>query len=416
MYFGTLYLRVGDTETREVSGTVSADPARFITASEDGSVAFFMIGESLYRYEVGGGPATLVAGKVPGLMGASADAAQIYFVSGEALAAGAVADSPNLYYYDEGDLTFVALLSEQDANPEFRSPVNREPNGHTARVSSDGLHLAFSSNSKALSMATAGADNTDANSGEPDTQVYVYDAASEQLNCVSCDPTGARPSGRKVAEGVNDEADLWAAAEIPGWPSQLYASRAFAEDGGRLFFNAFTPLTSADSNEATDVYQWELPGTGNCTGTAQSFVSSAGGCISLISSGTSPQDSEFVDAAEGGDDVFFTTESSLVKKDPSEIDIYDARVGGGFVEPVAPTGCVGESCQPVPPPPVDPSPTTSKNSGPGNVKEGSPGQKMPQGQAQGEEKRQGHLRQEQEEGRQGEEVQARYQQAGRAAA
>jgi hypothetical protein len=91
----------------------------------------------------------------------------------------------------------------------------------------------------------------------------------------------------------------------------------------------------------------------------------------LISAGAGNQDSDFVDASENGDDVFFTTGVSLLPQDPELIDIYDARVGGGFPPPQAPPApCQGEGCQPPPSAPADdPLPASATFVGP----EGSTG-------------------------------------------
>jgi hypothetical protein len=57
------------------------------------------------------------------------------------------------------------------------------------------------------------------------------------------------------------------------------------------------------------------------------------GCVFLLSGGSSPDESYFVDASSNGDDVFFTTRSQLVRDDGDlRTDAYDARVGGGFPE------------------------------------------------------------------------------------
>jgi hypothetical protein len=75
----------------------------------------------------------------------------------------------------------------------------------------------------------------------------------------------------------------------------------------------------------------------------------ATGCISLISTGTSPYPSEFADASESGSDVFFTTRQSLAPEDQDElVDLYDARIGGGFpVKPIV-APCSGEACHGAP--------------------------------------------------------------------
>jgi hypothetical protein len=50
-------------------------------------------------------------------------------------------------------------------------------------------------------------------------------------------------------------------------------------------------------------------------------------------------------SASGGD-VFFQTADPLLAQDTdSQLDIYDARVDGGFPAPVAPGVCEGQACQ-----------------------------------------------------------------------
>ncbi len=48
----------------------------------------------------------------------------------------------------------------------------------------------------------------------------------------------------------------------------------------------------------------------------------------------------------------------MVGADPGSIDLYDARVGGGFVEPLKPVPCFADACQSLPAPPQDPTPAT----------------------------------------------------------
>src|SRR5262249_13659994 len=68
-----------------------------------------------------------------------------------------------------------------------------------------------------------------------------------------------------------------------------------------------------------NVYEYEPAGVGSCT--AQE------GCTGLISSGTSEQESAFVDAGETGADAFFVTAQPLVAADrDTNFDLYDARV------------------------------------------------------------------------------------------
>ena len=52
---------------------------------------------------------------------------------------------------------------------------------------------------------------------------------------------------------------------MPVPPNTLYATRALSEDGSRLYFDSADPLSPRDTNEALDLYQWEAPGSGDCS-------------------------------------------------------------------------------------------------------------------------------------------------------
>ncbi len=405
---GTLYLRTDpapsvEGETGEGSVEVAAPsgpsvgkqfPPRFQSASRDGGRMLFSAydvgsgGFVLRSYEPGsyepeGVEASTVAGVFDDkegrvdLLGAGEDARRVYLVSGEKLSEvpngegdEAEAGKANLYFHEEGGgFDFIGTLSGLDLSRNLRvlSPVHPLRFRRASRVSPDGLHAAFIS-----STPLTGYDNTDALNGEADKEVFVYDAAAKQLRCVSCNPTGARPSGANIStEDDIKEVELWAAAWIPGWTTQLYQGRPFSEDGSRLFFNSVDALVPRDGNGRQDVYEWEAAESKQeCLQEkgAELYVADAGGCLSLVSSGTDAEDSAFVDADRDGSDVFIRTGQSLLPQDPGLIDIYDARVGGGFPQPTAVSGCEGEACQGPPSPPDDPTPASSAFAGAGNVK------------------------------------------------
>jgi hypothetical protein len=165
-----------------------------------------------------------------------------------------------------------------------------------------------------------------------------------------------------------------AAAFIPGWERGLYDSKALSESG-RLFFNSNDALLSRDTNETMDVYEWEPAGVGSCTEAKPSFFPANDGCIYLISTGESPFESEFWGASPDGEDVFFLTASSLVPQDPGLVDLYDARVGGGFASATAKAPCEGEACQSPPPPPAFGTPASRSYKGPGNLAKPKPHKK-----------------------------------------
>ncbi len=368
---GKIYVRVNGETTVPVSESISTAAARYWTASTDGSKAIFAIGEDLYKFDLATETSSLIAGGASGVVGASDDASRVYFVSSEALASGAVSGERNLYLDHDGSKTFVASLSPIDIGNGQSidqvsgfSVIDPRPIEHASRVSADGGTLAFQS-----VVSLTGYDNTDVKNGEPNLEVFVYDADEEDLACVSCRPSGARPDGqplnepfRTVDSPANNNGEpqrRWTAAWLTTAERETYFPRALSEDGNRLYFNAFDALLPQDTNGAQDVYQWEKQGSGSCK--------TPDGCLSLISTGKSPVSSEFVDASADGRDVFFSTQSSLDPRDAGLVDIYDAREGGGHpLPPPPPTPCLGDACQSVPPGPNDATPASAGFRGAGS--------------------------------------------------
>ncbi len=379
--------------TIPVSETVSAEPAYFQAANPQGTKALFTVTNgplagNLYRFDSEAKPpaSELIAeGVMENILGASEDLSRVYFASAKASAQaqseGATPGEPNVYFDEEGTTSFVAILTDptfppdpSDPYPDTTSPYGRPlqkaPILRTARVNPDGQSLVFMSNSRQLASETAGYDNRDLANDQPDLEVYRYDAEADALACVSCNPSGARPRGRELERGLNGQVGPYGAATIPRFQSQLYQPRYLSDDGSRVYFNSFEALVLRDTNGAQDVYQWEAPGSGSCTSQSASYVESSEGCLSLISSGQSPEDSKFLDATPSGSDVFFSTGESLLAQDYGLIDVYDARVGGGFPPPPnPPAACEGEACQGPLEAPNDPTPSSSTFQGAGNVVE-----------------------------------------------
>jgi hypothetical protein len=109
-----------------------------------------------------------------------------------------------------------------------------------------------------------------------------------------------------------------------------YINRALTDDGRYVFFDTSEALVPEDTNNAIDAYEYDVQS----------------GQARLISSGTDPANSYFMDSSADGHDVFFATRAQLVGWDTDQAyDLYDARIGGGFPEPVADVGCSGDECQ-----------------------------------------------------------------------
>jgi DNA-binding beta-propeller fold protein YncE len=352
------------------------------------------------------GESAEVQGVVPG---AAEDGEAIYFVArgvltnapnarGEAATSGA----NNLYVARRNagawTTTFIAALSNEDS-PDWQAGSGSGLDLATvsSRVSPDGQYLAFMSN-----RTLTGYDNLDAASGQPDEEVFLYNADSEQLICASCNPTGSRPTGefdsgesgessRLLVDRFETWAGRWLAGSVPGWTSvdlvhALYQSR-YLSDTGRLFFNSPDDLVPQATNGKEDVYEYEpqgVPHNSNaCSSTSAGFVASADGCLALISSGTASEESAFLDASEQsasgepGGDVFFLTTAALVPEDVNgTFDIYDAhectQASPCFVpaNTAPPAPCAStDACRPAATPQLSPSgaPASTAVSGNGNV-------------------------------------------------
>jgi Tol biopolymer transport system component len=341
-----IYVREDGQRTAKVSASQRATPdpsagtPAFWGASVDGSKVFFSSPEaltddatvgvnSLYRYDVESGVLTDLAvdpdptapsgGGIASVLGISRDGAYVYFQSDRQYVPGhGVLGQANLYVWHDGVITYVATDSV--------------PTSDTARLTPDGRYLIFT----ALASLTA-YDNTDVATGQPDSQVYLYDAQLGSLTCVSCNPDGGRPMG---------------ASTLPSPPGRAPGNRqrGVSYDGRRVFFETKDDLVPADLNGKIDVYEYES------------------GAVHLLSTGASADNSFFGDASTTGDDVFIATRERLVPTDIDDnVDIYDVRVDGGFSYPSSPDPCTGDGCQdPATSKPVLVAPTSSSVAANGN--------------------------------------------------
>jgi DNA-binding beta-propeller fold protein YncE len=331
------------------------------------------------------------------VLGISEDGASVFLVAQGVLATNAngnrehaVTRKNNLYelHYDgtEWACTFIATLSKEDG-PEWEGNQLADTAYLTARVSPNGRYFAFMSQAP-----ITGYENIDSNpaaKGARDEEVFLYDSLSATLRCVSCNPSGARPAGvfdhERAGEGLGlvvdrrlvwgrEEHEHWLAGNVPGWTAQslttaVYQSRYLSNDG-RLYFNSPDSLVPAATNEKEDVYEYEPSGVGGCQ-------SATGGCVALLSGGSSDRESAFLEATPDGSNVFFLTEARLLPQQDTDtaFDIYDARECSETspclaAPPERETPCgETETCRPAEPSqPISGGPGgTASFSGPGNT-------------------------------------------------
>jgi len=318
---GPLFLYEAGQPPKALPETIGGG-ASFQTASSDGAIAYYLVGATLRHYSAATEASIQIASEVKGVLGASADGAAVYFQ-----------DAAGLELWSEGTTTSVA------AGPTAADPSSWPPAAGASRVSADGSKLLFTSKAK-----LTGYDNTDKVSGLPDTELFLYDASAPLLKCVSCRPSGARPIGPSSIPG----------AIRNGVGFQAYKPRVLSASGKRVLFDTRDALVTSDSNSdptthtgVPDVYQWEAKGEGSCA--------LAAGCVSILSNGALPQGATFADASADGSDAYFLSAASLIGSDPGSIDLYDAKVGGGFPEAQPQIPCEGDACQVLPAVPAEPS-------------------------------------------------------------
>jgi hypothetical protein len=396
--------------------TNSPQPATSWGVTPDGSKAFFTSSEELtndantgpegsgespgtdlYRYEAAGDElidlapdsADLNGAKVIGVLGYSNDGSSVYFAangdldgtgpahSGDCTSGGSegfafFTGSCSVYLWQDYG---VGSCATAGGCIGFVSPVDAEPhsgesgksdgynwggeseyrggNPKTSRVSANGRFLLFRSRLELTSYE---------NQGTP--EYYRYDAASGQIVCATCNPTGAPPVG--MADLKNP--DMYHAPEssqIAVFPP--FIPRNFSANGDRFFFQSTEKLVPADVNgeekcdakeeakvgagpSCRDVYEWEAPGSpgGSCTTGSAAYSQVNGGCIYLLSAGTGIYPSYLADVSESGDTAFIYSRQKLVPSDEDNLlDIYAVKVDGGLLyqNTPRPANCEGDACR-----------------------------------------------------------------------
>ncbi len=333
-----VYVRDIDTQKTTLIG----GRAEFLTSSSDGSKAFFTANfGQVYEY--------------------NAETAHMTDLSVETSSDGSqVSTIP-------GGLTLLRYTGPAGPVGFVKGSLPRP-----ARVSPDGRYVVFDSpesltgynNIAAAACPDEVEENVDLHPEGRCTEVYEYDSVSNHLTCVSCNPSGARPQGSSSIPFVTPTA--------VGASGGTYLSRALSSNG-RVFFDSRDALLPHDTNGLEDVYEWEPDGVGSCQVSA--------GCLYLISSGTSGDETSFLDASVDGNDIFFLTREQLVSQDyDNSVDVYDAHVCSATapcfpIASAAPPPCASsDACKagPTPQPAIFGAPASATFTGAGNPTPPSP--------------------------------------------
>jgi hypothetical protein len=362
----TLYLRYDNSESYEIGEDVT-----FAGVAEGGNRIFFLEEGKLLRFDALTGEVTPFSTSEVTPVIVSPDGTAAYFISTKNLTgsapnpqgAKAKPGQRNLYLSKEGTISFVGTVTERDVVGVSGGGGTQQVDGLglltesvgpfpaipgrladvPARTTTDGSDLLFQSRAP-----LTGFDPNE------HPQVFRYDSANEELDCLSCNPTTTVASGDATFQSLQ-RASLGLFYPT-AWLENLRA------DGRRAFFQSTEALVPGDTDGLQDVYEWEDQGVGSCT--------APGGCLYLISSGHSVRDDYLWAVSRSGDDVFVLTSDLLLPADADEtVSIYDARVDGGFPGSPPPPDCQGEGCRPrLSPPPVLPAAATPANGSGENFK------------------------------------------------
>ncbi|HET7506940.1 MAG TPA: hypothetical protein VFJ53_01150, partial [Solirubrobacterales bacterium] len=377
---GDLYVRIDNTETKEVtSGVVS-----FAGLSSDGSYLFYVAGGdkgTIHRFDTRTGTDVAINPTAEGqVVNVSADGSHVYFISEDQIEGEGLALQPNLYVWNDDAVVpahpvkYIATVAPTDLQrtsgdlsppvpsltawtPVVSNPspsgvyegIEQGPGADSSRTTPHGDILVFESRAQLTTYDNNG-----------HTEIYRYSAA-DSIQCLSCNPLRP-PAGDAHLENLKV---LRAGIVINN----------LSEDGTRVFFETPEGLVGRDTDGINDIYQWHEGGEM--------------GSVDLISSGHSveykpvllpgfeeeawfPRANTIFSVTPSGSDVFFQAQDELVEGagGGGTSGIYDARINGGFPKDSPPEACAEEGCRPAPRSATPALPTSrSETSGrSGNVK------------------------------------------------
>jgi DNA-binding beta-propeller fold protein YncE len=353
---GSKGIYVRDREAQET--TLVSSAAQFIRTTPDGHQAFFRTAEACRRFaqsnpfgceapepadtnkhpdvylwdEASGESSCLTCvladADVEERVLVSDDFSHVYFESSKKLIAGeGKAGSANIYVLRGGQIGFVGTASL----------------GFFPQLSADGNELLFRADAlPSLSADALAPKCIEAHSQKAVecTQLYLYEDGEESLECLSC------RHGAITTHSI-------------GAPGSSQFDLRLSADGTTAAFATQQALLEKDVNNDTDIYEWRTGATHLITDGVSDFqVEVAAPKVLAVN--------------EDGSDILFglvAPSGSLTGYEQDRLlNLYDARIGGGFPPPSPQTHCHEDSCQgPLQPPPAQAQPASAGFGGRGNV-------------------------------------------------
>jgi Tol biopolymer transport system component len=349
--------------------------ASFDEASSSGSNVVFSDG-SKNLWEFDSTTHTLIpvssgAGGLNEFLTMSADGSHVYFVSDLQLdPSGPPAGGKFLYEWANGQVTYIATLSEIDrerltappSGPTFETrTIPREgevPGGEgqgdrtgtdalgPIRATADGAHLVFESE-RPLTP-----DDHNQEVGRLNVYEYTDGKGLARVSQGSLPGSGNGPYEATIGswqQGVEFDPGTTEEGHPFTFGVGQTDGRALAEDGS-VFFSSREALADGGTNGPLHVYEWKE------------------GHTYLISpAGAEATDAQYLENGADGANVYFSTTQAVLPSDTNGgwVNVWDARVDGGFHGPPRANPCAENEC-PVSLPVATGTPPSMTFGGPGN--------------------------------------------------